>query len=457
MTRSLLVWTLLCVVRASAAPLLLEDVLSSAEASYPLLLAAIQERAMAEGKVVSAEGAFDTKLAVKSEMNQFGYYRNRTNAAQIEQPIADWGGEIFGGYKRGQGNFGPWEQDLLSLSGGEWSGGVRMPLLRNRETDEQRTDLLLARLAIELADASIEKQRLTLLQMAAEAYWEWVSAGQKLTVAESLLRLAEARTEQVEEAVAAGEVARIEIADNARALLERRSAVVSAERQLQNAGFELSLFYRDSRGQPQIVARERLPEFPEPAGVSDAQMQEDLQRALTRRPEIMTKLLEMQQSKAGLTLARNQLLPEIDFAAQYSRDAGGGSITKRGSEVIAGVTLKSPLQRRKAKGAVALQEAKLEQLDQRLRFARNRVEVEVRDAVSALDAALQRLELARQEQELAQQLAEAEQERFELGDSTLFVVNLRELSAASARLKVANALADWHKAAAVYQAATAAF
>ena len=457
------VLTLIAVAATAAAsqtpsgPLLLEDVLRTTETSYPVLLAAIQERAMAQGKALSAEGAFDTKLSAKSEMNQFGFYKNRTNGAQVEQPLADLGGEVFGGYKRGQGNFGPWEQDLLSLSRGEWSGGLRLPLLRNREVDERRTDLALARLSIELADASIEKQRLKLLETAAKFYWEWVSAGQKLGVAEALLQIAEDRIRQVEDQVEAGAIAAIEIADNRRAVLERQAAVVSALRAFQNATFELSLFYRDDQGQPRMAVREQLPEFPEPDGIAASKLEQDLMQALERRPEISGTLVELQQNMASLGLAKNQLLPEIDFSAQYGRDSGVGSITKRGNELIAGITLKSPFQRRKAKGMVALQEAKLEQLDQKLRFARNRIEVEVRDAVSALDAALQRLELSRAELEVAQQLAQAERDRFDLGDSTLFIVNLRELSAASARIKVVSALAESHKALAVYRAATALF
>lgn len=457
MIRNLPALLLLAVGNLAAAPLLLDDVLRSAESAYPLLLAAIQERAMSQGKALSAEGAFDAKLSLNSEANQFGYYKNRANGAKVELPLADWGGEIFGGYKRGQGDFGPWQQDLLTLSRGEWSGGVRLPLLRDRQTDERRTDLLLARLSVELADASIEQQRLKLLETAAKSYWEWVAAGQKLAVAESLLQLAEARTGQVQEAAAAGEIARIEIVDNQRAVLERRSAVVAAERDLQNAAFELSLFYRDANGDPQLAPRERLPGFPEPAALSAERLQEGLRQALARRPEIAGTLVETRQRAAELTLARNQMLPRIDFTAKYGQDAGAGSITKRGGELLAGITLETPFQRRKAKGAAAVQEAKLAQLEHKLRFARDRIEVEVRDAASALDAALQRLELARAEQDAAQQLADAERERFDLGDSTLFVVNLRELAAASAGLKVFTALGDWHKAAASYRAATAAF
>ena len=438
-------------------PVTLDEVLGSAESSYPMLLAAIEERAVARGKELSALGAFDAKLEVESVANQFGYYKNRTGGAKVEQPLADWGGEIFGGYKRGQGNFGPWEEDLLTLSSGEWRGGVRLPLLRDRETDERRTDLLLARLGVELANASIEKQRLKLLEAAAKTYWSWVAAGAKLEVAEALLALAEARVAQVEEAAAAGEIAEIEIADNQRAVFERRAAVVSAGRELQNAALELSLFLRDAQGAPRIAERERLPGFPEPEPIPSERLELDLLEALDRRPEMTGTLVEVRRNQAELELARNQLLPQIDFTARYGRDSGSGSITKRGSELVAGISLTSPFQRRKAKGAVAIQEARLSQLGQELRFARNRIEVEVRDAFSELEAALARLELARQELTAAQRLADAERERFELGDSTLFVVNLRELAAAGARLRVASALADCHKAAAEYRAAIAGF
>lgn len=79
----------------------------------------------------------------------------------------------------------------------------------------------------------------------------------------------------------------------------------------------------------------------------------------------------------------------------------------------------------------------------------------MRDAASALDLALQRLELARAEYDLARRLASAELERFELGDSTLFIVNQREMAAAAAQFAVVNALTDCHKATAAYRAATA--
>ena len=438
------------------APLLLEEVFQSTEDSHPLLLAAIQEHFIARGNVLEAHGAFDTKLTVSSKTNQFGYYKNRSSRGGVSQPIQSLGGEFFGGYERGMGNFGPWEEDRLTLSRGEWSSGIRLPLLRNSRIDERRTDLLIARLSVELADATVRSQRLTLLEAAASTYWEWVSAGSKLGIATALLDLAEDRIAQVNELVDAGQLAEIEVAENQRAVMLRRRATVSAERDLQAARFNLSLFLRDADGNPRQVGRDQLPEFPEPEPVPAAQVEEDLRSAFQQRPEIAGLMVQLGRNGADLRLARNQLRPELDFVTEFGRDAGLGSPTKRGSEWIAGITLSSPAQRREAKGQVAIETAKQEQLMQKLLFARDRVEIEVRDAASALTLALQRLDLARAEAAIAQRLASAEMERFELGDSTLFIVNLREVAAATARIEAVNALTECHKATAAYRAATAA-
>ena len=453
--RILGIWLVLASVQAPGAPLLLEEVLQSTGRHHPILLAQIAERSVARGKVLGSQGAFDTKLTGSVGTNRFGYYKTRTSAGGITQPLRGLGGEMFGSYKRGLGNFEPWKEGQLTLSQGEWSGGIRLPLFRNRRVDLQRTEVLLARLGIELADASILEQRLALLEIAASKYWTWVSAGQKLSIAQDLLALAEDRAQQVEQLVDAGQVAEIEIAENERAVLLRRSATVSAERALQAARLDLSLFLRDSSGNIVQVNRSRLPEFPEPERVQPEQVEGDIRGALQGRPEIVGVLVELRQNGAMTQLASNQLRPELTFTAHLGRDAGRGPIRKRGSELIAGVTLASPFQRRKARGEIAIQNAKQEQLLYKLRYLQDRVEVDVRDAASALELALQRLNLARAEYDVARRLAIAEMERFELGDSTLFIVNQREMAAAAAQLAAVNALTDCHIATAAYRAASA--
>ena len=78
----------------------------------------------------------------------------------------------------------------------------------------------------------------------------------------------------------------------------------------------------------------------------------------------------------------------------------------------------------------------------------------MRDALSALRAARTRVQVARRELEVARRLEAAERSRFELGEGTLLLVNLREQASTEAALREVDALADFHRAMASYRAAT---
>ena len=95
------------------------------------------------------------------------------------------------------------------------------------------------------------------------------------------------------------------------------------------------------------------------------------------------------------------------------------------------------------------------QLTQRERFARDQVEAEVQDAASAVRAAHTRAALLRDEVQVSLDLADAERERFRLGDSNLFTVNLREQAAVDAELRQVSAVSDYLRFLTVYDQVTA--
>ena len=88
-------------------PLTPEEVLRSVNQNFPLLLAVLEERRIAEGGQLSAKGEFDTKIKAKGDVEQFGFYRNETFDALVEQPLQAWGTDVYGGYKLGRGRFSP--------------------------------------------------------------------------------------------------------------------------------------------------------------------------------------------------------------------------------------------------------------------------------------------------------------------------------------------------------------
>lgn len=437
-------------------PLRLEDVLTQVEQNYPPFLAALGDREIADAEVLQALGRFDFLMSAQADTDRFGYYQNQRFNVGFDQPLATWGSSVYGGWREGAGDYAPYSGLLQTRSGGEFRGGVKLPLLRNREIDDRRGNLNKARIGTRLADLSIDQQRLAVRQMAARRYWDWVASGQRLLVGKQMLRVAQERDAALREASNLGQIPAIEVTENQRQILQRRSQVVEAERGVQQSAIELSLFYRSADGHPRLATEEQLPPtMPQTALLSEDALTRDLATALGRRPEIERLKQQGEQTRVDIRMAENDAKPAVDLAVGFTAESGTGPVRRGPNEMKASLRFEMPYQRRAAQGKLAAAEAKLRQVSRREEFARNQVEAEVRDAASALRTAHNRAVLLRQEVEVSLDLADAERERFRLGDSTLFTVNLREQAAVDAELRSVSAIGDYLRALTVYEQVTA--
>jgi outer membrane protein TolC len=438
-----------------AAPLGLDEVLGSADRAYPALLAAEQEQAQARGAAQEADGAFDLSWKSRATLLPLGYYRSTRLESVVELPTTIWGARAFAGWRLGSGDFAVYDGKYETNQLGEARAGVFVPILRGGATDGRRTAQAVAGEGVRLAALSLEERRIEIARQATLRYWAWVGAGQRVEVARSLLDRASERDRAVVRRAARGDVAPIDRLDSARSVLQRQGQLVAAERALEQSAFALSLYTRDSAGQAEVPASSRLPRsLPEPTEAA-AGLQESTAQALDRRPELRRVAVQRRQLEAERRLHQNTRLPALDLQLTLSRDFGPGSPTRRPTEFEASILLDVPIQNRAAEGKLAQAEAKLARNEADARLARDRVTAEVRDALSALATARQRLVLARAELGLARQLEEAERQRFERGDSTLLVVNLREQATFDAALRELDGLVDYQIALAHQRAALA--
>ncbi len=451
-----ILWVCALALPLGAQTLLLEDVLRSVEANYPPLLATLLEREVAGGAALQAQGQFDTQLGATVGADQFGFYPNQRLDLGVSQNLRWQGASVYGGWRLGTGDFPPYRglEDTRNL--GEWRTGIKVPLLRGREIDERRAALAQTELGQRIADLTVDQQRLLVRQMAANRFWDWSAAGRRLSIAQDLLRVAQERDQALRESAAAGAIAQVEVTENQRQILQREAQIVEAQRGVQQTAIALSLFYRDGAGLPRLAQNSQLPRaLPVTELLDEAQVTDDLGRALAKRPEIASVAAQRQQTRIDIDVAANQTRPSLDLGVAVSAEGGAGAVKRGPNEVKATLTFQVPWQRRAAEGKVHQATAKHRQLPQREQFARDQVTAEVRDAASAVRAGHARTLLAAREVIVALDLADAERERFRLGDSTLFVVNLREQAAVDAELRQVAANLDYLRALAFYEQATA--
>jgi len=433
-------------------PLTLEDVLKSVLLSYPLLQAVERERGIAAGKFTTAMGAFDTKVNMAGQSLAPGTYENYRSDFGFSQQFMTGGISAFGGFRTGFGDFPTYNLGQKTADAGEWRGGLNIPLARDRDIDRARASRAQAALDVSLAEPTIERSRLDYMKSAARTYWNWLGSGERYAATERLLELATERDKQLSLKVSSGIVANIERVDNQQNIALRNGLIVQADRAVQQAAIELSLYHRNDSGYPLLARRSRMRPVPQPVEPTIDVYQQSLARASSARPEFQRLSLQREKLLVERRLAVNQTLPGIDGQILGNQDAGFGKSPLSGLNGLdrqvlqAGLVFQMPVQRRDAFGKMQTLDSQLTQINRQLSYAEDQVRAEVQDAFSLLERAYEFHEQVKQRLELARLVALAEREQLRLGRSDVLRVTLREQAKFEAEVAEVNARQEYWRA-----------
>ena len=424
-----------------------------------MLRTALLGRNIAQGDLLAANGEFDLKLRGDTLNTPQGNYENYRQFVNAEQPLYS-GGAVFGGYRLGTGNFPIYYGERATNLGGEFRAGVLLPLAQNRTIDERRAGLWRNQWEVQVVEPEIQAQLIEFIRVASITYWNWLAAGQNVQIAEDLLKNATERNDGLRIRVQRGDAPPIELTDNERLIVSRRTKLIDAERKFRQSAFKLSLFLRDESGEPVVVERSRLPlQFPPATDPSPRDLDTDIQSAIANRPELRALAIFSEQLNIDLAAANNLFLPLIDVVLATSQDVGNPADPKKNDksqfELEGGLIASVPLQRRKARGKRNAVEAKLAQVRAKTGFTQNKIVAEVQSTNTALNAAFEQLAQAHRSLDLARQMEAAERRKFDLGDSNLLLVNLREQATADAAATEVEARLNYFDAQSDYRAVMA--
>lgn len=434
----------------------LSDVIASTYRAFPLLEIARLQSGVVAGQQVTALGAYDTKLEYYSLNQPLGFFETYRNGIGFARQLW-WGGYASAGYKIGRGDFEPWYKERQTNAGGEFKVGLVQPLLQGRAIDPQRVELFQANLRRQAVAPEIQYQVLIASQDAARAFWQWVEAGNVLKAQDKLLDIAVKRGEQLERSLAVGAASNLDVSQNAQQIYDRQFKVNDTRQKFRDAAFKLALFLRDEAGSPLLVPPQWLPEdFPEINQLEPGDFDKDFQNALAIRPELTLINLDLQSLRWDLTLARNQMLPNVDLTMQTTQNMGEATSdpnVKGPLQLEVGVIGGVPIQRRKSIGKAQSTEAKLNQVSQKLEFQRNKIELELRTSRNALDIAQQNVATSRELLKQANITLAIFKKANEAGEVDLFFLLNQEIKVNDSEVKLLEAERDFFTALAAMQAA----
>jgi outer membrane protein TolC len=433
----------------------IDDLLNNIEKNYPLLIASMQDMMIARSELLTAQGAFDTSFRTSST-SATGYYQNQRFDTIIEQPTPVNGTSFFAGYRLGRGDFAPYYGERATNKYGEVRAGARIPIFRDRAIDKNRAGIQQAEVGVRMADLTLAQQKIEITRNAMLRYWDWISSVMKYRISENIYTIAKDRQSQIEKRVKVGDLPRIEETENMRIVIQRKAQLVAAEQNMIFSANELSLYLLKDDNTAYIPNIDEVPPdpFSQMKDYDSIDLSKKIENAVTKRPEIQRIQAQKEINRIDKELAKNLSKPGIDFVFAASQDFGPGSRTLARPELEATLVLNIPMQNRTQEGKIDGATAKNSKLDSQEIFLKERISTDIKNISSLLDMTRERVTLSVKEVELSRELEKSELKRFQMGEGTLILVNIREQTTAEARNREIDSLADHNKALVNFKAAT---
>ncbi|UOQ74908.1 TolC family protein [Hymenobacter cellulosilyticus] len=431
----------------------LADLLTYVTLRHPVARQAslLPERAQQEIRL--ARGQFDPTATSKYYGKQLGgkeYFHDWDT--QLRVPL--WfGADIKAGFERGVGQYvNP--ENSTSPAGLSYLG-VSVPLAQGLLIDERRAAVRQAQALQGLAEAE-RRSALNKLQLqASKDYWEWTLSYQRLELLRQNTELAQVRFQAVRERVRLGDLAAIDSVEALTELQNRQAALAQAQVQWQNATLQLSAYLWDEQQQPRELPLNVRPQLL-PGPTAWRALPADSLAAVAElaqqiHPDLQKSRAKLAQLGVERRLLNNKLLPKlsVDYnllqAGKPFRPEAGGTLSSSylQNNYKLGVSFAYPLLLRQERAKLQLNRLKLTDTELQLQQDTRQVQVGVRAVVNEWEGLRAQLALQQQVVQNAERLRQGEQIRFENGESSVFLLNTREASLVSARVKLAELQAKY--------------
>ena len=401
----------------------------------------------------AAKGAFDPVLAADWAGKQFdgkNYYSIGESGLKVP---TRFGVNFQSGFLWSDGIFLNPERSLPTA--GQAVLGVELPLLNGLITDPKRTALRQAELGITQAALTQQELLNDLMVKAAGYYWNWNLAARKLQLIEQALSISRVRFEGVRESYLTGDKPAIDTLESWIQVQQRIFDREEASNELAQAGLQLlnyvwpdaedsSFRNLDWQADPAQLDQTQLPGSRQAMLDSMQLFQANIRQLLLMQESMdLERRLAREALKPTLNLKYNLLADGWRWGALPFSDVPQEELLLQNYAL--GVEFAYPIFQRKARNKVRMIEVKQQQLELQTREIEQYWQVKVDQFYTQLQYLDEQIDLYTSVSANYFQLLQAEQVLFDLGESSIFLINSREQKWLDAQKKLIKLQADFHK------------
>jgi outer membrane protein TolC len=429
--------------RDSIYTLTLDEFIQRVEKNHPIAKQAQLQIERGESNMRLAKGALDPKLEAGIDQKYYDettYYSTTTGGIKIptRSPIS-----FKAGYEL---NDGKYLNPIYTVpQDGLYNAGVSLPLLQGLMTDERRTAIRQAEAFQDFTEAERQKILNSLLYEAYGAYWNWWSSVEKTNITVELIDLASTRFEAIKQRAIAGDRPFIDTVEAYLQVQLRQQQYIDALITETKARYFLSSFLwtdasDDKESVGLIIAENTTPT--EPLGLwpdsvialDSKQLYEIIDQ---NHPELRAYDAKIAQLVFEERWKREKLKPKLDLEynalAENFNTAGDQGFSTNNYKW--GMTFSFPIFLREARGDLQITRIKISESTYERELKTTELANKAQAAFLNFSQLQNQFNIVNQNVNNYRLLLDAERTRFFNGESSLFLVNQREVSLADAQMK----------------------
>ena len=413
----------------------LEEYLAYVKQHHPVIKQANLSLSMSESKLLKARGALDPTLSFSYDTKEFKStnYWNKFNSTFKVPTI--FGVDFKVDYQQNSGDFV--NPELTVPKDGLYSAGVSIDLARGLLMNERRAQIRQRKYFIKQTEAERDLLINNLVYQASLAYLEWLRYYNEELIFSEYLKNAKLRLEGVERSAALGDKPEIDITEARinytttqinleKTKLNRVKARLKASNYLWFNELPLEL---STSVKPIEVAQEEL------IGLLNLEGTINPAAAIEDHPKLNSINFKTLALVQDYKLKQNLLLPKLALNYNFLTASTNNLGNLNTQQYKSFVSLKLPLFMRKQRAELKLAKLKLRDIEQEklnIRLAlKNKLEA-TNEQLLSYDKQRTLLEVLVSDYN---RLYAAEQRKFDLGESSLFLVNTRERKLYDVKIK----------------------
>ncbi|MGX1023972.1 TolC family protein [Psychroflexus sp. MBR-150] len=419
----------------------LEEYLGWVKQYHPVAKQAELRITEAQAELLKARGAFDPKIEIdwnNKDFDEKEYY----NILNSSFKIPTWYGiELKAGFERNSGVFLNPENNVPE--NGLYKAGISVPIGQGLFINKRMAGLKQAKILQNLNEAERQMEVNNVLYEASLAYFDWYVANKEVELFENTLEQAQIRFNGIKQSAISGDLPAIDTLEAGIIRKNRALSLEKAKLKLIEKRLELSNFLWIDNNVPVELSSDISPQDLNTVNVDDI-LQTNLMVLdsydINSHPKLRALNYKLDQLNIERRLKAEMLKPQLDLEYNFINENISNIDNYNIGEYTFGVYFKLPIFLRKERGDLNLAKAKIQQTE----FEIELVNTQLTNKISQIENQI----LSYQRQALASQdiandnqaLLEGEERKFSFGESSVFLLNQREVKYIEAQLKYIEAL-----------------